>query len=140
MLPLLRITRELRPHVADGRAAGIVDDLRDLAVVSQPARDHAVKFHAGLPGRFYRPRQRDTLLPEHAVDAETPCLVGGDVVRHLVRRPAVDARRARVTGLAGRIVRDFRLVRVDTVHSPFHSTGLELVYTVCLGPQLLASL
>src|ERR1017187_10547394 len=100
-------------HIRRGCPAGVVDDVRDLAVRADAYRDQVVELDVGVVGSFEGPGQHDALVTEHTIDAKSPRFVTGNVVGHLVRGPAVGAGCARVARLVRRIVGDLALVEVN---------------------------
>jgi hypothetical protein len=79
-----------------------------------------VKADPGAIRDFDGAGQDDIGLGEHAVDAEPPGLVCGDIVSDLVRCPAIGPGCARISRLRGRVVGDFGLIEVGaaTVTAP----------------------
>src|ERR1700761_396723 len=78
------------------RTAFVVDDVADFAIVAQADRDHVVKFHAGMAGNLDGAAELHAWMPEDAVNSESPRLVAGHVIRHLVRGPSIRDRCAAI--------------------------------------------
>ena len=95
-----------------GWAAGVVDDVADLALVVESYGDHVVKADVGIERDLDGSGEGDVRMAEDAVDAEAPGFVPGDAVGDFVGGPAVGAGSAGVAGLVGRIVGDLGLVEV----------------------------
>src|ERR1700687_2856435 len=83
---LSRKVRHLWSHAGTncGRLARVIDDVVDCAVIAQRYRDHVVKPYPRTLRRLDRPGQHDIRINEDAVHAQSPRLVTGYSIRHLV--------------------------------------------------------
>lgn len=84
-----------------GGAAGVVDDVADLAETAESDGDHVVKADVWLGGNFDGAGKYDIGMPKHAVDAEPPGLVAGDGVGDFVGCPPIRTGRAGEAGSVG---------------------------------------
>ena len=71
-------------RVARRGASRVVDDVLDLAIISEPNRDHAVKRDVRAVGDLDGPAQHHTAIAEDVVDSQPPSFVAGHVVRDFV--------------------------------------------------------
>ena len=97
-----------------GWAAGVIDDVADLAFVIECNCDHVVETHIGVDGDLDGASKNNLRMAEDAVDAEAPSFVAGHGAGYFVGGPAVGAGGAGEAGLIGRIVGNFGLVEVST--------------------------
>ena len=93
---------------------GVVDDIADLTLVVEGDRDHVVETYAGIDGNLNSSREYHVGMAEDAVDAESPGFVAGNGIGDFVGSPTVSVGSARVAGLVGWVIWNFRLIEVGS--------------------------